>query len=191
MNSRRIVEMELSEESFFPALKKRLLQILALYGPGEATLRVYLHRWRGVSIGSGVHIGTAVIIETAHPEWVCIGNGVSISMRATIVAHMIGLTPRKDQFGRYVSVRIEDEAYIGTGAIILPNVIVGGGAVVTAGSVVTRSVPPLTMVQGNPAQPIAKCGIPLRWGINPKQFLGKLKPIDQVGRPSHDNLAAV
>ena len=50
------------------------------------------------------------------------------------------------------SIVIEDGAWIGAGAIILPNVVVGARSVVGAGSVVTRSVPPGCVVAGNPAR---------------------------------------
>ncbi len=51
-----------------------------------------------------------------------------------------------------VPVRIENGSWIGARAIILKGVTVGEGAVVAAGSVVTRNVPPYTVVAGNPAK---------------------------------------
>lgn len=55
-------------------------------------------------------------------------------------------------------VRVEDHAYIGTGAILREGsaerpIVIGAGAVVGMGAVVTRSVPPGTTVVGNPAAP--------------------------------------
>lgn len=57
-------------------------------------------------------------------------------------------------------VRIEDNAYIGTGAILKEGsdskpIVIGHGAVVGMGAVVTKSVPPFTTVIGNPAAPMA------------------------------------
>jgi acetyltransferase-like isoleucine patch superfamily enzyme len=49
-------------------------------------------------------------------------------------------------------VRIDDDAWIGVGAIILKGVHIGAGAKVAAGSVVTRDVPAGTQVAGNPAR---------------------------------------
>jgi hypothetical protein len=94
-----------------------------------------------------------------------------------ILAHMHTLPPRQAHQANYVSVQIEDDVYIGPGAIILPNVRLGRGAVVTAGSVVSRSVPPMTMVRGNPAQPVARCGVPLTWDTPLKVFYRNLKPL--------------
>ncbi|GGW77084.1 acetyltransferase-like isoleucine patch superfamily enzyme [Streptomyces albaduncus] len=48
--------------------------------------------------------------------------------------------------------RIEDDVWIGAGAVILPGVTVGRGSVVGAGSVVTADVPPMTVVAGTPAR---------------------------------------
>jgi galactoside O-acetyltransferase len=47
---------------------------------------------------------------------------------------------------------IRDKAWIGFGAIVLKGVTIGEGAVVGAGSVVTKDVPDWTVVGGNPAQ---------------------------------------
>ncbi len=49
-------------------------------------------------------------------------------------------------------IQIEDYAWISTRAIILPGVLIGSGAVVAAGAVVTKDVPPLTVVAGVPAK---------------------------------------
>jgi acetyltransferase-like isoleucine patch superfamily enzyme len=156
----------------------RILQVVALYVPGARTWRPRIHRWRGVHVGHGCFIGQDTMIETSRPHQIYIGDRVGIGARVTIVAHFRGITPA-DRTGddRAISVRIEDEAFIGPGVIILPNVTVGRGAVVTAGSVLTHSVPPMTMVQGNPAKPIARCGIPLTEGTTPKQFYSKLRLI--------------
>jgi acetyltransferase-like isoleucine patch superfamily enzyme len=154
-------------ESFFRGTLNRLLQVLARVAPGATTWRVRLHAWRGVTIGRDVWIGYDAIIETSRPHLVTIKDRAAIGIRATIIAHM-----RESK-----SVTIEEDAIIGPGAIILPNVTVGRGAVVTAGSVVTTSVAPMTMVQGNPAKPIAKLGIILKKSVSLKEFSKHLRPV--------------
>ena len=57
--------------------------------------------------------------------------------------------PDFDVFGK---VTIEDWAYVGAYSQILPGVTIGEGALVAAGSVVTHSVAPYTVVGGNPAR---------------------------------------
>jgi acetyltransferase-like isoleucine patch superfamily enzyme len=75
-------------------------------------------------------------------------------------------------------VTIEEGASVGPGAIVMPGVTIGRGAIVTAGSVVTRSVPPMTLVQGNPARPVAKIGIPLKLNTTIKEWAKHLKPVE-------------
>jgi acetyltransferase-like isoleucine patch superfamily enzyme len=145
----------------------RLLQAVALYIPGGTTTRVWLHRMRGVQIGEGTFISTAAILETEHPELVTIGERTSIGIRAVVVAHFW------DQLG----VEIGDDVFIGPGVIVMPGVKIGDGAVVAAGSVVAKSVPELTMVRGNPAEPIARCGIHLGVDTPYKKFVRSLRPI--------------
>jgi acetyltransferase-like isoleucine patch superfamily enzyme len=166
-------------------LRNRLLQALALYAPGGDSTRVALHRLRGVEIGEGTWIGFDTMIEPAYPRRVSIGNRVAISIRVLILAHFAHQGRNRETSGgeldERVSVRIEDDVFIGPGVIIMPNVTIGAGAVVTAGSVVTRSVAPLTMVQGNPAKPIARCGVPLGLDTPIKEFYRRLTPISAEG----------
>jgi len=49
-------------------------------------------------------------------------------------------------------IMVDDHAWIGAGAIIMPGVTIGAGAVVAAGAIVTRDVAPRTIVAGNPAR---------------------------------------
>jgi acetyltransferase-like isoleucine patch superfamily enzyme len=68
-------------------------------------------------------------------------------------------------------IEIKDDAWLGTGAIILPNVRIGTGAVVGAGAVVTKDVPDFTVVGGIPAKVIKKIHIQDREaGIGTKQI---------------------
>jgi heptaprenylglycerol acetyltransferase len=145
---------------------QRVLQLLARGSPGGMTLRVWLHRWRGVKLGKRVWIGYDAIIETSYPNLVEIQDDAVVGIRATIIAH----------FRESRGVVIEEGAYVGPGAIILPNVTIGKGSVVAAGSVVTRSVPPMTLVQGNPAKPVAKVGLMLGHDRSLKEFSTHLQP---------------
>lgn len=162
-------------------VKNRVLQLAALYSPGGDTIRPMLHRRRGVRIGRRTWVGFDTLIEPSYPHRVEIGDRVAIGIRVLILAHFAHLGRNREsasgELDDRVSVRIEDDVFIGPGAIIMPNVTIGHGAVVTSGSVVTRSVAPLTMVQGNPAQPIARCGVPLGLDTPVKEFYRRLTPI--------------
>jgi acetyltransferase-like isoleucine patch superfamily enzyme len=159
-------------ERFLEGALRRILQLIALYGPGADTLRVRLHRWRGVEIGDGTFIGTDVLIETAHPQLVSIGTGVDIGARTTIIAHQQGEAVTDER-----TVRIGNDVFIGPSSTLLPHVTIGDGAVVVAGSVVTKSVPPAMMVQGNPAAPVARCGVPLGRSTPMREFYRGLTPL--------------
>lgn len=153
-------------------IKNRLLQIIARVAPD--VWRVRLHRMRGVLIGEHVSIGYDSILETSYPWLIRIGNHVNVGMRVTILAHFRGMAPvAKGAF----TVDIRDDAFIGPGVIVLPNVTIGEGAVVAAGSVVNDSVPAFTFVQGVPATPKARCGIALSKRTTYEEFIRNLEPI--------------
>ncbi len=155
------------KESLLRGLANRVLQHLARFLPGATSLRVALHRARGVQIGNNVWIGYDVILDTSRPHLITIEERATINMRVTVVAH----------FRETTGVKIERDVFVGPGVIILPNTVIGRGSVVTAGSVVTRSVPAMTVVQGNPAVPVARCGTPLGQKTTVKEFTSHLKPL--------------
>src|SRR6266496_4267197 len=106
-------------------VKNRLLQAIARGVPGARTLRPRLHRWRGVLLGNNVWIGYDCIIETSRPDLVTIRDNSVLSMRVILIAHFKGPS----------GITIEEDVFVGPGAIILPNITLGRGSVVTAGSV--------------------------------------------------------
>lgn len=177
-----IVEGKPRRESRWRGFKNRILQILALYAPGLTTLRVKLHRARGVTIGNKVGIGVGALIETSSPHLVSIGSRVQIGVRSVFIGHFGESTPAASK--TQPTIRVEDDVYIGPGVIVLPNVTLGQGSVITAGSVVNTSVPPKTVVQGNPAVPVARCNAPLAWNSH-ADYMKNLQPLD-VALPTND-----
>ena len=158
-------------------IKNRILAHMARFMPGARTFRIWCHRMRGIRMGRGVWLGYDLILETEFPQLISLGNNVEINMRATLIGHFRGVRLRnKGPDGKPVSILVEDDVFIGPGVIILPNVVIGRGAAVAAGSVVTRNVPPMALVQGNPAVPVATCGIPLVGKIAYPEFIKRLKP---------------
>jgi acetyltransferase-like isoleucine patch superfamily enzyme len=108
----------------------------------------------------GVHIGKNCLIATTHwssePYLITIGNHVQVTDNVHFHPHGGGHVARRkypdfDIFGKIV---VEDWAYIGSGSHIMAGVTIGEGALVAAGSIVTKSVPANTVVGGNPAKPI-------------------------------------
>lgn len=99
-----------------------------------------------VEIGSRVKIETAVYIPT-HAR---IGCRVFLGPRATLTNDRYPLRQRNTY--RPQGPILEDDVTIGAGAILLPGVRIGGGSFVGAGAVVTRDVPPWSLVVGNPGR---------------------------------------
>jgi heptaprenylglycerol acetyltransferase len=151
----------------WPATRNRVLQQLARAAPGARTTRVRLHRARGVRIGTNVWIGYDALLETGFPGLITIEDNVTVGIRVIVIAHF-----RENQ-----GVTIERDAFIGPGVIVLPPVVIGHGAVITAGSVVTRSIPPLTLAQGNPAVPIANLSVPFSDEMTQAEFYRSLLPL--------------
>lgn len=63
---------------------------------------------------------------------------------------------RINTYGSVKPIIIENSVWIGANSIVLPGVTIGYGSVVAAGSVVTKDIPPLTLVGGNPAKIIKR-----------------------------------
>jgi len=119
----------------------------------------WLHRLKGTSIGKNCFIGSCVLIDSNYPEKIKIGNNVLIASDCNLIAHQRDLSDYKGDDDlinckgyKIAKIVIEDNVLIGSGSIILPGVRIGKGAVVGAGSVVTKDVPPNTFVAGVPAK---------------------------------------
>lgn len=163
---------------------QRLLHKLAMVLPGGYSIRPSLHRLRGVRIGRNVWISQYVYIDEIHPEAVSIGNNCSIGLRTSIFAHLYWGPRRPTKFAS--PVEIEDDVFIGPHCVILPNVRIGRGSVVPAGTVVSQPIPPMTLWASPRARPIAKVTVPLTPEHSYEEFARGLRPfvrkdIDQDG----------
>lgn len=116
-------------------------------------LRMLACRMMGIHLGKGAFISHDCYLDDNFPELIYIEDGVTLAVRVTVVVHDAAVTP-----GHISPVVIRKNAYIGTGAIILPGVEIGERAVVGAGAVVTRDVPNDTVVVGVPARLIKRRG---------------------------------
>jgi acetyltransferase-like isoleucine patch superfamily enzyme len=124
-------------------------------------IRIKIYKHLGMRIGENVYIGPGLeIIDQTLSRLVTLGDRVTISPRVTFV---VSSSPNKSKLrGTYPrkigKIYIEDDAWIATGAIILPSITIGKMSVVGAGAVVTKAVTPFTVVGGVPAKVIKKIG---------------------------------
>lgn len=153
-------------------LKKIWQSTYRLYGVrGKVTLGEDVHLGIGtiawapnqLAIGNHVYIGKYCTIECDGRigDNVMLANQVGLIGRwdhdYTVVGKPIRLAPWIGDAdyageGKGKQIVVEDDVWIGYGAIVLSGVVIGRGAIVASGSVVTKDVPPYSIVRGTPAQ---------------------------------------
>ena len=151
-----------------------LINRLAFICPGGYRVRPVLQRWRGVSIGKKVWLGLYVYVDDLHPTALSIGDNCSIGLRTSILTHFYWGPRRAASNGKVI---IENNVFIGPHCVVLPNVRIGEGAVVAAGSVVSRNVPPHTYWAGPAAEALAEVSVPLTAEHTFPEFLRGMKPL--------------
>lgn len=117
------------------------------------------HRWLFLKLG-GVKFAhkkvqcfvyKGVSIDTVAPELVTIGNGVTLTEGTKILTHFI-ISSKPGRNFRMGKVVIEDDVFIGMNTIICNSVTIDKGALIGAGSIVTKDIPPYQVWAGNPAK---------------------------------------
>ncbi len=111
---------------------------------------------RGLKLGRDVRVIGKPNFGS-EPYLIEIGHHVTVSSNVTFVTHdgatwVFRHLPEHQGLQRFGRIRIGDNCFIGTGAIILPGVAIGSNCVIAAGAVVTRSVPDNSVVAGSPAR---------------------------------------
>lgn len=141
---------------------KRLYRTLAKF-VFPNSLRISFLRKAGVRIGKNVYIaeGLTLACDLGMEHNLGIQDRVSIGPNVTIIVTSDPNNSKLREFKNkypFVEIKgkvtIKHDAWIGAGAIILPNVTIGEFAVVGAGAVVTKDVSSYTVVVGIPAKPI-------------------------------------
>ena len=112
-----------------------------------------------IQAGNDVYIGPGANLSASESQ-IILGNKIMFGPNVTI----LGGDHNTSQIGRYMfdvkeklpendlPVIIEDDVWIGTGAIILKGVTIGTGSIIGAGSIVTKNCPPNSIMVGVPAK---------------------------------------
>ncbi|MEQ9142877.1 MAG: acyltransferase [Parvibaculaceae bacterium] len=122
------------------------------------TYRFVLTRFWGLDLHPTCTFSLSTHFDLTHPKGVHVGPYAYIAFDAAILAHDMTRALRLDTY-------IGENCFIGSRSVILPGVRVGDGSIVGSGAVVTKDVPPATIVAGNPAAIIKKNITVARFGV--------------------------
>lgn len=121
-------------------------------------IRPMIWRWLGAKVGKNCYIGYEVYIDLNNARLITVEDNVHIDERVHLLCHKRDLSSYRygDDYSKLgykeAPIHICKGSSIGTQSFIMPGVTVGEGAIVGAGALVTKDVPPYTIVVGRPAK---------------------------------------
>ena len=125
---------------------------------GSVGERVVIRPPLYVDYGQHIHVGADTFINfglvALDVAPITIGEQVRIGPNVQLLTptHPLDAATRREGWEAGAPIHIDDNVWIGGGAIVLPGVRIGRDSVVGAGAVVTKDVPPGVLVVGNPAR---------------------------------------
>ncbi|MBK9637323.1 MAG: acyltransferase [Bacteroidetes bacterium] len=152
--------MEIKKRNILQQTWIKFMRFLVGYFPLNK-IRTMALRQCGFKIGKEVYIGPGLVLSMMNSDNSCeleIGDRVSIGPRVSLILSSDANNSTLNDIFPPIrgKICIANDAWIGAGVIILPNVNIGSRAVLAAGAVVNSSVDENTMVGGVPARVIKK-----------------------------------
>jgi acetyltransferase-like isoleucine patch superfamily enzyme len=132
---------------FWKVVRNFIVIQLARYTPFLAVKNWLYRTFLNVKVGEQASFALMVMLDVMFPEKISVGKNSVIGYNTTILAHEYLINEY-----RLGDVEIGNEVLIGANSTILPGVIIGDGAIVSAGTLVHKDVPEGAFVGGNPMQ---------------------------------------
>ncbi|MFC4411497.1 acyltransferase [Chungangia koreensis] len=131
--------------SFWKVAKNFVVIQIGRYTPSMALKRFLYRTFLRMDIGKQTSLALMVVPDTMFPERIKVGENTIIGFNTTLLAHEYLI----EEY-RLGDIVIGDRVMIGANSTILPGVVIGDGAIVSAGTLVHRDVPAGAMAGGNP-----------------------------------------
>lgn len=119
--------------------------------------RLYLVKVWHMDIHPFTLVSRKAVLDRTYPRGIHIGEGSAISFDAVILSH-------DHIVGKHTHTFIGKYCQIGARSIVMPGITIGDHCVVAAGAIVTKDVPPRSIVAGNPAKVIRSGIMTTNWG---------------------------
>lgn len=138
-------------------------------------VRPWVLRQIGCHVGKDVFIGSQIWIDTGHADMITIEDHVHVTGRTVLLCHKKDLSNycQGDDYAKLhyhvAPIHLKRGCSTGTGTLIMPGVTIGEGAIVGAGSLVTKDIPAWTIATGRPAKVVKE--IPKRELDNEHSYL--------------------
>ncbi len=129
-----------------------LKRFIGMYAPMES-LRVKMYRRAGIKIGERTLFGSHIFLDVMFSN-ITIGDDVILAGYDYILSHSNVLRGIKADEGGIRPVVIKNGVHVAINVTILPGVTIGENAVIGAGAVVTKDIPPNCLAVGVPAKPV-------------------------------------
>lgn len=148
---------------FWKVVKNFIVIQLARYTPFLGVKNWLYTTFLGLKVGEQTSFALMVMLDVMFPEKISVGRNTVIGYNTTILAHEYLIKEY-----RLGPVDIGSEVMIGANSTILPGITIGDGAIVSAGTLVHKDVPPGCFVGGNPMRIIyTKVELEQRWANDP------------------------